>query len=628
MEGLKKYSHLVAFNISAIIIVFSFTYILALQNNNTFYLKNLEGDSSVLSDLVITGYLQDKYHGHKLQIEKGNLTHKFKYYEHSNNMKMPAVKYGNGAADDKYSYWYNYSYEIAHNANTKVQYTENKVLQPQSGRNTAEIEVTEKITTTWADKIDVYMDVNKNWLLGEKNKKGFPDKNRLRFKTGVSIERDGMDFVFENRNTIYPGGGSSQQGTLFKSRDLVQLSSSFALATLAGKQYLTVIEQGNSISYESLDKKNNKCGNKYTGENGIFRAVEYVDYLSVFWGEGNGKAEKLVSFNHKEENFQMLGLHAVEDYLVAVMLVDNILTFRAYNPQNGVLLAELAVPEFKTAEAASDFIRYTPYVNGNTLSLHIIMQNLLSYPDSMLVKPDYISIVSVKISNGSGADINDDGEGGTGASGGIDADDGDTNTYDSFNASADGHTDADGSVDGCVNIDSDFNCSNSHSDSSKSATKNLKINLLHCIDAYNLENCAINNISAIVPVNGKLVVFAVLNSKQTNTASEEGENSEPIGGTSSAGTPPTKIITALNEFLYPVRLNLLVFDGVENSSRLLYSGEIVTDADDDNNTYRYTYKDFYTNDVEDQSGLIYSGYNYYENRNIGLVTVRGVKSND
>ena len=89
-------------------------------------------------------------------------------------------------------------------------------------------------------------------------------------------------------------------------------------------------------------------------------------------------------------------------------------------------MAELAVPEFKTAEAASDFIRYTPYVNGNTLSLHIIMQNLLSYPDSMLVKPDYISIVSVKISNGSGADINDDGEGGTGASGGIDADDGDT----------------------------------------------------------------------------------------------------------------------------------------------------------------------------------------------------------
>lgn len=624
VEGLKKYSNLIAFGVSAIIIAFSFTYMFALQSNNTFYLKNLEGDSSVLSDLVITGYLQDKYHGHKLQIMKGNLTHEFKYYEHSNDMKMPAVKYGNGAADDKYSYWYNYSYEIAHDANTKVQYTENKVLQPQSGRNSASIEVTEKITATYADKIDVYMDVNKNWLLGEKNKKGFPDRNRIRFKTGVSIERDDMDFAFENKNTIYPGGGSSQQGTLFKSRDLVQLPRDFALVTLAGKQYFTVIEQGSSIPYESPDSENNKCENKYTGENGIFRAVEYVDYFSVFGGEGNGKVEKLVSFNHKEENFQMLGLHAVEDYLVAVMLVDNILTFRAYDPQNGLLLAELAVPEFKTAETALDFIRYTPYVNGNTLSLHIIMQNLLNYPDIMLVRPDYLSIVSVKISNGNDNDSNNDGDAGTGAGGGVDAYNGNTDTYDSVNASADG----DDSVDGCVNADSDFNSSNSHSDSSKSATKNLKINLLHCIDTYNLENHAINNIPAIVPVNGKLVVFAVLNSKQTNTASEEGENSEPIGGTSSAGTPPTKIITALNEFLYPVRFNLLVFDGVENSSRLLYSGEIITDADDDNNTYKYTYKDFYTSDFEDQSGLIYSGYNYYKNRNIGLVTVKGVKNND
>ena len=561
MEELKKYSHLIAFGVSAIIIVLSFTYIFALQNNNTFYLKNLEGDSSVLSDLVITGYLQDIYHGHKLQIMKGNLTHKFKYYEHSNDMKMPAVIYGNGAADDKYSYWYSYSYEIAHDANTKVQYTENKVLQPQSGWNSTEIEVTEKITTTWADKIDVYMDVNKNWLLEEKNKKGFPDKNRLRFKTGVSIERDYMDFVFENKNTIYPGGGSSQQGTLFKSRDLVQLPRDFALVTLGGKQYFTVIEQGNSTLNNSLDNENNWYRSKYTGENGIFTAVEYTDFFSAIAGEENGKVKKLISFNHNEENFQMLGLHVVEDYLVAVMLVDNTLTFRAYDPQNGVLLAELAVPEFKTAGAASDFIRYTPYVNGNTLSLHIIMQNLLNYPDNMLAKPDYLSIVSVKISNGNGADSNNDGNGNI-------------------------------SADGSVNADSDRH-SYSHSEGAANA-RNLKIDLLHCIDTYNLKDFAINSIPAIVPFNGKLVAFAVLNSKQINTA----------------------------------HFNLFVFDGVKNSSRLLYSGEIVTDACDDNNAYRYTYKDFYKNDVEDQSSLIYSGYNYYENRNIGLVIVEGVNSND
>jgi len=226
------------------------------------------------------------------------------------------------------------------------------------------------------------------------------------------------------------------------------------------------------------------------------------------------------------------------------------------------------------------------------------MQNLLNYSDSMLVKPNYLSIVSVKISNGKDTDINNDGDGDTGADGGGDGGDGDAD-------------------------------SDSHSDSvSRGTAKSLKIDLLHCIDTYNLENFAINSIPAIVPVNGKLVVFAVLNSKQISTASEEDENSEPIAGTSSAGTPPTKIITALNEFLYPVHFNLMVFDGIKNSSRLLYSGEIVTDAGDDNNAYKYTYKDFYTNDVEDKSSFMYSDYNYYEHRNIGLVTVEGVNNND
>ena len=62
---------------------------------------------------------------------------------------------------------------------------------------------------------------------------------------------------------------------------------------------------------------------------------------------------------------------------------------------------------------------------------------------------------------------------------------------------------------------------------------------------------------------------------------------------------------------------------MQNSSQLLYSGEIITDADDDSKTYRYTYRNSYSNDDANQSSILYSGYNYYEKRNIGLVTVKG-----
>ena len=67
---------------------------------------------------------------------------------------------------------------------------------------------------------------------------------------------------------------------------------------------------------------------------------------------------------------------------------------------------------------------------------------------------------------------------------------------------------------------------------------------------------------------------------------------------------------------------------MENFSKLIYSGEIITDANDDSKTYKYTYINSYSSHSgEDayQSAISYSGYNYYENRNVGLVTVSSAK---
>ncbi|NLC67752.1 MAG: hypothetical protein GX754_02970 [Clostridiaceae bacterium] len=550
IDKLKMHKHAMALGVSIIMIACSFAYIFAMQDNNTFYLQDLEGDRDALSDLVITGYLQDKYHGQKFRLDKGNLAHEFIYYDRKDDMHMSPAIYVNGTADDEYMYNYSYSYEIADDANTRTEYTENKIQLPLE--NGSSLEATEKITRTYADKIDVYMYINKNWLPGERRKEAFPAKNRLKFKTGVSLARDNMDFVFESKEILYLGGGSSEQPALFRSPDLVSPFSGmgYALAALDGKQYFTVVNQGN----------------KQTGENGIFTAVEYVDDIDVLTRNDHGKVKKLVSFDLGKENIQMLGLHAVENSLVAVMLADDILTFRVYDPQDGRLLAELAVPEFDVhgqgkglsenqdaAAAASgdeSWIQYIPHIYENTLSLNITRLNRENYQNGIIISPRYLNIVSVKIT--------------------------------------------------------DENDENNENNESKHGGS-IKIDLLHCIKDYKLNNQVVTNVPAVVPVNNKLVVFAVLRDKQTNEAP----------------SPTPAKISQINEFLYPVHFNIFIFDGIENSCRLLYAGEIVTDADDDGKGYRQAFKNYYWNDDSYQAGTLYSGYDYYENRNIGLITIRG-----
>lgn len=528
IKKLKMHRHAIALGLSVIIIAWSFAYIFSLRNNSTIYLQDLEGDRNVLSDLVITGYLQDRYHGLKFLLDNGNITQKFIYYEGEKDMHMPTPIYVNSAPDDEILYGCTYLYKIADDANKRYEYSEN--ITRISVDKGSSLDATEKITKIYVDKIDVYMNINKYWLPGIRKKELLPDKNQLEFKTGVSLVRESMDFEFESKRTIYSGGGTSEQPVSFKSYYLINARyEGFPVATLNGKQYFTVINQGN----------------RQTGENGIYVAVEYVDYIDILTGRNYGKVEKLVSFDLEKENINILGLHAVEDNLVAVMLVDNLLTFRAYDPKDGKLLAELTVPEFEVSGSGvvadtDSWIRYTPYIHGNTLSLNITKMNRENYQNGIVIYPSYINIVSVKISP------------------------------------------------------------------ENTTSGNVKIDLLHFVKDFELKNLAVANVPAVVPVNNKLVVFAVSRSKQANEVSSAN---------------PAKIST-VNEFLYPLHFNLLVFDGAQNSSRLLYSGEIVTDADEDVKAYRHTFGNYYLNDDSYQSSVLYSAFDYYENRNVGLITIK------
>ena len=113
------------------------------------------------------------------------------------------------------------------------------------------------------------------------------------------------------------------------------------------------------------------------------------------------------------------------------MLVNNILTFRTYD-SNMANYCELAVPEFdmlnigksknvadaadidntdgingmdhideenKTSNNTLSLIYYTPFINGNTLSLSFVRLDPSYYQNGISDRPDCLSIVSVKIEN-------------------------------------------------------------------------------------------------------------------------------------------------------------------------------------------------------------------------------------
>lgn len=54
----------------------------ALGTESTLYIKNVSGDPSVLNDVVVSGLIQDKYHGQKFSITNDNVSQAFKAYTH------------------------------------------------------------------------------------------------------------------------------------------------------------------------------------------------------------------------------------------------------------------------------------------------------------------------------------------------------------------------------------------------------------------------------------------------------------------------------------------------------------------------------------------------------------------
>ena len=233
-----------------------------------------------------------------------------------------------------------------------------------------------------------------------------------------------------------------------------------------------------------IDGSNNyRC----VGEGGIYE-IEAFDHWR-FEGE-TGKVKKIASIDLNEGGTEILGLHGIDDKLLLIMVVDDTLAIRSFNPKTGEEIDELLVPQFSVE---GEMLFYNIYVDDNTLTLDFSDKYL--YSEDIYNIKNSLKVLSIKVGE--------------------------------------------------------------------------ELELLHCIDDFDLGDSAIVNVSNMIPVDGRLTIFATFQDKAAKSVNDEGSLNRLY----------------YDRFLYPEEFGLFVFDDASESN-LIYQGEIITDAHEDSYIYR------------------------------------------
>lgn len=352
MNIFRKNTAAVTALITLIIAGMSIGGIIGAQNNGTLYLKDIEGDRSVLGDVVINGVLQDKYHGQSFLIKEGEISQSFKFYdEESDLVKSTQKPSGNETEIDEIQYFQTVDSEPSPDGNSDV---ERKPWYPNehtTGGNSVvqleNIKYTKEITKT--DKLDLYVSFNRRKTL-ELNE-------TIKVNTGISLKSDKKEFEFQK--IYFTNDEEKQQAEHITSesrsvRIPVYANYNNGYTFIDGKLYFTVLTDKTA-----------------SGSNGIFRIDEWGSWPNWDQASNYGKVEKITGFNLDKHNIDVLGLENVGNKLVMYLLVDNILTFRAYDPDSGKMLDELRVD---IAAPYGDNRNYQAFSDGNSLSVCFLGQ--------------------------------------------------------------------------------------------------------------------------------------------------------------------------------------------------------------------------------------------------------------
>ena len=146
---------ILVFSIPAVLItVFTYGFMAARKDSSTFFLRDLEGDRSVLNDIVISGYLEDRYHGRYFELKNGTLESSFLYYQHQDDiagLKKPQ-NLVNAVIHNDFVYYYQFEYKISPGAKTEEQPEKN---MPAANNPSL------RRSTVFTDSIDIHVKITK-----------------------------------------------------------------------------------------------------------------------------------------------------------------------------------------------------------------------------------------------------------------------------------------------------------------------------------------------------------------------------------------------------------------------------------------------------------------------------------
>ncbi|HHY83425.1 MAG TPA: hypothetical protein GX505_12240 [Clostridiales bacterium] len=323
-------------------LVFSYVGLLNASDNGTLYIKDIIGNRAILEDVVISGIIQDRYHGIEFDIENDDVSQKFVYYDSFQDIREPGYKLVNTLQDGEAKYIYQLEYEISDDANVEIVETKETL---ESGYSITK--------TKKADKIDFYV-----YISVLKNNKSNLSWDRIRYRTGASLISGTKDFQFgstsyydENGNLLAYSETSQKIG---EGPYTAGSDTSNAFTLLDGCLYFTFF----SSPY-------------HTGSNGIFKVEDFSDSWpgdSPYEKKEYGNVKPVAVFSLDDNSLSVLGLKAVNGRLILIVIENDMLVLRAYHPETGELIDRLPVMEFAPEEYGGIL---QSFIEDSTLNLNI-----------------------------------------------------------------------------------------------------------------------------------------------------------------------------------------------------------------------------------------------------------------
>jgi len=333
---------ILVFSIPAVLItVFTYGFMAARKDSSTFFLRDLEGDRSVLNDIVISGYLEDRYHGRYFELKNGTLESSFLYYQHQDDiagLKKPQ-NLVNAVIHNDFVYYYQFEYKISPGAKTEEQPEKN---MPAANNPSL------RRSTVFTDSIDIHVKITKR--PADFTAPDF-DLASLYLDPGLRYENSSMDIEF------YRYLSDVEYQSVYTDYSLNPGSFPAPLPKLA----MTVL---NDELYFSV-----VCPEEYSGHNGIYKAVKFYRW----WDETEypGIVDTITEFSLDDPVIEAAGLEAVNDNLVLLLFENSVFKTRLYNTR-GDLMDELAVPGITSTEGLPE---YQGFINDNCLNIFLKYAN-------------------------------------------------------------------------------------------------------------------------------------------------------------------------------------------------------------------------------------------------------------